>query len=266
MKRCELSDITKNNYIVKDISAILQTPTYRTLKMESRQCNGFLVIENGSCKYSWENQSVEMQKGSLIYLPYNSKHSLQILSEDFSFYRINFTVLDGNQEKMTFSNTPMLLFSEIDLSTFEIIRKMTDLFLNSTRSFKLRSFLFELFDAIETNALLNNLSPVEKLITHINNNYTNKISSNELQKICHISPAQMYRKFKKETGLTPMAYQNKLRISKAKTLLKSDICSVGYISEILGFESIYYFSRIFKKATGVSPAEYRKKNQTSIFI
>lgn len=259
MKLCSISDVIIHNYVIKDISAISQTPIYRTLNVQSRNYNGFIIIEDGNCLYSWGNETVELQKGALIYLPFNSTHTLQVLSKDISFYRINFTVLDNSQEKMIFSESPMLLYPEIDNKTFEIVRNMTELFLNTTRNFKIHALLYELLDAIETKSLLDELSPVERLITYIDNNYSSKITSADLLNICHISSAQMYRTFKKETSLTPIEYQNKLRISKAKTLLKSDMCSIGYISEILGFDSIYYFSRIFKQITGLSPTEYKKK-------
>ena len=69
---------------------------------------------------------------------------------------------------------------------------------------------------------------------------------------------QMFRKY---TGISPTQYHLSLRIQKAKDLLISTDKSIKEIAIDLGFESYFYFSRIFKDKTGRSPMEFRKENQ-----
>ena len=57
--------------------------------------------------------------------------------------------------------------------------------------------------------------------------------------------------------MTPVAYRNKLRIEQAKKLLADNELSIGGISRLIGFENIYYFDRLFKKYTGMTPTDYR---------
>jgi AraC-like DNA-binding protein len=66
--------------------------------------------------------------------------------------------------------------------------------------------------------------------------------------------------FVKITGLPPGQYLQQIRINKAGELLQQTTLPIGEISTRLGFDSIYYFSRIFKKKTGVSPSDYRRKS------
>lgn len=74
------------------------------------------------------------------------------------------------------------------------------------------------------------------------------------------SPDHLRRRFKKEIGVTPAAYLTQLRVEHAKRLLALDdrggytIKQIGLMS---GFHDPYYFSRVFKKVTGVSPNEYK---------
>lgn len=60
-------------------------------------------------------------------------------------------------------------------------------------------------------------------------------------------------------GTTPVKYVTMLRIDKAKELLITGMYSVTQISELCGFDNVYYFSTVFKKQTGVSPKNYRIK-------
>ncbi len=63
--------------------------------------------------------------------------------------------------------------------------------------------------------------------------------------------------FRKYTGLTPYQYFLQLRIHRAKSLLQNPGLSVKEVAALLKFENQYYFSRIFKKKTGMSPSQWR---------
>ena len=65
--------------------------------------------------------------------------------------------------------------------------------------------------------------------------------------------------FRKDVGMGIMAYFSKLKIEKAMQLINEGNLSFRTISEQLGFESPEYFSRVFKKQTGMTPTEYAKQ-------
>ena len=65
--------------------------------------------------------------------------------------------------------------------------------------------------------------------------------------------------FRKDVGMGIMAYFSKLKIEKAMQLIREGNLSFRTISEQLGFESPEYFSRVFKKQTGMTPTEYAKQ-------
>lgn len=64
--------------------------------------------------------------------------------------------------------------------------------------------------------------------------------------------------FTKYTGLPPIQYHLQLRIKQAELLLTSTNKTIKEISYELGFESAFYFSRVFKEKTQISPGDYRK--------
>ncbi len=73
-----------------------------------------------------------------------------------------------------------------------------------------------------------------------------------------MSTSWFIRSLKQYTGMTPVQYIILIRIAKARTLLESTDYSINEIASIVGYDNPLYFSRIFKKHTGSSPANYRK--------
>lgn len=72
-----------------------------------------------------------------------------------------------------------------------------------------------------------------------------------------LSASRLRVLFRKATGLSPKQFQLEARISRAERLLADSALAIGAISEQTGFESIYHFSRQFKRMRGISPARYR---------
>lgn len=76
----------------------------------------------------------------------------------------------------------------------------------------------------------------------------------------HVSYSYFRKMFKKYTGVSPGQYHLQLRIKRAKELLISTNKSIKEISYELGFQSIFYFSNMFKKKEGTTPSHFRNKN------
>lgn len=74
-----------------------------------------------------------------------------------------------------------------------------------------------------------------------------------------ISPNHLNKSVKAVTGRTAITILNEMSLQEARMQLKYTSLSIGEIAFQLGFEDLSYFSRFFKKATGQSPLEYRKR-------
>jgi AraC-like DNA-binding protein len=93
---------------------------------------------------------------------------------------------------------------------------------------------------------------------HILQHAEQTIDTRQLSCKLGISHSAFRKHFKQITGLPPGQYQIQIRLNKARRLLRNSTLSIQEIAEQLGFDSIYYFSRLFKKKTGCSPLAYRK--------
>lgn len=75
---------------------------------------------------------------------------------------------------------------------------------------------------------------------------------------CSMSEGHFIRCFKNEVGTSPMAYRSELQIEHAKQLLTQTALPIVTVAEMSGFGDAMYFSRAFKKKTGIAPTEYRR--------
>lgn len=99
-----------------------------------------------------------------------------------------------------------------------------------------------------------------KMIDYIDEKYFEDISLSALSERFKISKSYIARLFKTELHTTSSDYLNRVRIANACRLLRCSDMSIGEISEAVGFKEQYYFTRIFRKLSRVSPSEYRKRN------
>ena len=106
------------------------------------------------------------------------------------------------------------------------------------------------------------INEIEKSVHYFNNNFSSQISVEDYAKKNHMSVNWFIHCFKAVMKITPMQYILSLRISNAKSYLESTEKTVAEISSVVGYNNSLYFSRIFKKNTGMSPSEYRKANRT----
>ncbi len=96
-----------------------------------------------------------------------------------------------------------------------------------------------------------------KVTEYIDKNYQNKeLSVTEISKHCFLNYSYLCCAFKKEKGMTINAYIQEVRLNKAKEFFNSGCYNIAMVAEKLGFDNANYFSKWFKKSTGITPTEY----------
>lgn len=99
---------------------------------------------------------------------------------------------------------------------------------------------------------------VQKIADYIVKNYRDVESLEQLSKQFFVSKYYLSRIFRDITGFTVTEYINIQRVKKAKELLLESEYNITEISEQLGYESITYFEKVFKRYTEFTPLKYRK--------
>ncbi len=100
---------------------------------------------------------------------------------------------------------------------------------------------------------------IREALQYIDDNVGKDISLNEISEKLNISSYYFSKLFKEETNEGFVEYLTKRRVDKAKEMLKDPARSIKEVGSSCGYSDPNYFSRIFKKSTGMTPTEYKEK-------
>ena len=121
--------------------------------------------------------------------------------------------------------------------------------------------LYSLSDVAETELFTDDtsLTDVEPVLLYLHNNYGQKLCLDGLARAFNTNRTTLTRQFHQSTGLPVMTYLNRLRINLAALMLRDTTLSIGEIVERVGLTNPTHFGRAFRKVTGVTPSEYRRR-------
>lgn len=246
------------SFSLSDISVICQKPSYRIFKTKKRICNGFIYIKRGKCKYTHNGGEFILNAGSVAYLPFSSAHTLNIISDEIEFYRINFT-LKINGEIALFSDYPLKISDTAPNGFAETVYSLCEKYSTDEDSVFMTEKLCTLFRLLQNPPESEKITKLSPAVKYINENFTNEFDSGFLANLCYLSTSQFYKLFKEKYEISPLKYRNNLIIKQAKILIGFDEMSMSEIALSLGFEDLAYFSKFFKKHTGKTPSQYKKE-------
>lgn len=127
---------------------------------------------------------------------------------------------------------------------------------------ELDRFVTRLFESLAKQSASGSKKEVmHEIVAYVEDNYQNDIYLDFVADRFNLSPKYLSRAFKKYTNVRFVDYLNEIRISHAKELLNTTDETIMDIAKQVGFNSRNTFYRVFKNSQGVTPAEYRSKNE-----
>ena len=150
---------------------------------------------------------------------------------------------------------------------FNLVKEIYDIFtdIESSRSFMCFGNICKLVDMLCASKNAQSHEPhginrILRSVTYLRDHFDQDTTLEELAEISSLSVSSLEKIFKKSYGLSPIAYRNLLRINHAKSLLLNGY-SIGETAEMVGFSNYFYFCKLFKTKTGLSPGEFVKINR-----
>jgi YesN/AraC family two-component response regulator len=161
---------------------------------------------------------------------------------------------------------PIVVFSDPEI--FPLMRDMYREYREQDRSYEMymKSYIYKLLGMLYRRGVLSdaetlyNRKEVQKILpvlSYVNANYADNLSLEEVSARLGFDHSYFCRVFKSATGATFTEYLNYVRVCKAEHMLQHSDDSIISISEAVGFSSVSYFNRVFKKYRNCSPRAFR---------
>ena len=100
---------------------------------------------------------------------------------------------------------------------------------------------------------------IKEAVGYIRMNYSRKISISQMARFVGLDRSYLCILFKELLKVSPQRYLIDFRVAKAMELMENDTLSIGDIARSVGYEDQLQFSKVFRKAHGVSPRQFRNR-------
>ncbi|HMF71923.1 MAG TPA: AraC family transcriptional regulator [Flavitalea sp.] len=239
-------------------------------------CDQHILIFVQSGKgYAWIGKEMfELSTGDFIFLPAKTQHRYESDEKNpWSIYWLHFSGATA-----TVILEMMLLYHKSYKATVESGNRrenmFDELYMNLERGYSLEnlcyvsmslyhflsSFIFHgHFNTVEVS---NRKDAVNIAINFMRENLQKLLTLDEISGQVSLSSSHFSYLFRQRTGFAPMEYFNHLKMQKACQYLLFTDMRIKEISNQVGFDDPYYFSRLFSKLMGLSPLQYRTKRLT----
>lgn len=241
-------------------------------------------VTRGNCRMFVGHSLFTVTPGEMVILPPSTLHRTQYDERDpVERTTVSFTprFIDGTEStvgddimeeslpmgKMEFEGESRRRIEEI-LNRLLIEDKSSDRFSEAAK----KALLAELFVALARNAgkraereepMDETEANIQEAAKYIFEHYSEDITLGQASSIARMSETYFSRKFKEVTGFGFKEYTTNIRMQHAVEMLKNGDLSVTKIAISCGFPDANYFGDTFKKRTGMSPREFRKKESTT---
>ncbi len=224
----------------------------------------FWVLE-GECFLHIDSESYIVRPGQLAYLPKGKMRSYTHASEHFSMYEMAFDVKANGEEIMevlglTEHNFVVDIADTKEMSTLFESSHRKELYKNPIYDVAWCANIINIIRIYTEERQKQNTDKVvifKPVLQYMTNNINKSLKTEDFAELVYMQPTYFIKCFKKQYGLPPIAYFNRMKMYKAMGMLAGTDLPIEDISSEVGISDTSYFARIFKKHCGISPTKYR---------
>ena len=258
----------KQNFIITGINRVIlvgknEYPQNRIVFKQPTLSNELIYHFDGKAKVYFNGKVLETEENTIRFLPKGEVKEYIVEKQTPSecidiFFDTDIPI--SNEAfiiKITQSTTIANLFKKI----FSIWVSKNDGYY-----FECISLIYKIFSELQKQNYIpqNQYNLIKPAIEYVEENFlANKISVPFLADRCGISEAYLKKLFIKKFGMSPIKYIIRLKINHACDLLRSKQYSITQVSELCGYENVYYFSHQFKEYVGTSPSVFVERYKSS---
>lgn len=160
-----------------------------------------------------------------------------------------------------------IIKNQIDSSILQEVKSMLhqDFLIKFENTSKLKSYLLSLVERVfPQDSCEKDQSRLNSILTYIHQHYTEDLHLSELAKEFYVNPSYLSQFFKSKIKTNLSTYIETLRVEEAKRLLKLNTLDIHQVGNRVGYSDASYFTKLFKKHTGVTPSAYHKSIKSDL--
>ncbi len=246
----------------KLVFAIRRNSVTYALHDNKIEYNDITFVHEGQITYTINGESFVVAKGQAMFCPEGASRFREKGSEATIYTSLNFKTYPDNVLDLP--------YHILDADSYDIkfyLDKIVELYERGGKYDKAKCDAFAslvAYTLLENAGKTNENKYITDIKAYIFANWNKKLTLDDIAASAHLSPSYSSALFKLHTGKSIIDYIIEIRISKACDLLKYSDLLVSEIADSAGFCDIFYFSRMFKKHMGMSPAKYRSMERDKI--
>ncbi len=236
-------------------------------KKGMRMFSRLFYVRGGKTTFYTKTKKVVATAGDIVYIPFDTEYeSYWENADNIDYISILFKQMDLSGNNYNIFEDLCILVKDNHHLHLENFEKIASIYAKGKKGYKLKcqSLLIELLYAIMLEQNRNTLETQDSIyqgIWYIENNYQKEINVDKIAAMCGICPSYFRKKFHEATGMSPIEYKNFLKTKKSIELLLSGEFNLNEIADIVGFNDVFYYSKVFKKFWGISPKKYAENNE-----
>ncbi len=249
-------DIAQNELYIKKIINVLKSEIKdqknKPIFVNSRHSDALVYVLSGSCTYFFEDgREITAQSGGILYLAKGAIYKMNLKTNCYKFIYTDFEFGSDSLRKSDYYN---------DIANAE--NMFSKLVASNKESFaEGMAALYSIYAEICNKKKETSKSRFEIIEAkeYIEKNFSNlSLGVDTLAERCNMSEVYFRRLFKNKFGMPPSQYIILTRVEHSKKLLVHTFLTLETCATQSGFSSLQYYCRVFKKATGITPGQWRK--------
>lgn len=266
------SDFIENGYVgdIVVISGVRRAGRSVDYRTQGRRSHGLFYIWEGEARFTAEaGQTLIAHSKDLVFLPRGEKYRMTYTAPSTTFVLVNFGMWTRGGESHALWDG--ICVPAADDARYGIAGIMADLEVCGGAKtpgavLKKRELLYKLLGAVYYGAHCRSSEGdlrIARGVRLLERTYPENLPVSRFAEESHISVSAFRSLFRKQYGISPVKYRNRLRVERAKELLADGTHTVSEVAYACGFENVGYFCRYYRDTVGEAPGETRKKNGES---